>query len=132
MMQKKKSYAQMVKSNYKPVVSKKKQLEMKLLKENLANPARKRHRAGSTMVRQKSPEGAQTENETAKKKRKIIWKDNPMRPKTPERKQFKKIDYLKEAQIKKQEDGSATPQNPDVRQSLEQTWKKDLAPELSQ
>ena len=47
MLQKKKSYAQMVKSNYKPTISKKKQLEMQLLKENLANPARKRFRAGT-------------------------------------------------------------------------------------
>lgn len=50
----------MVKSNYKPTISKKKQLEMQLLKENLANPARKRFRAGtwaSYSHRSKSPAG---------------------------------------------------------------------------
>ena len=42
MMQKAKSYGDMIKSQFKPKVSKKKQLEMQLLKENLANPVRKR------------------------------------------------------------------------------------------
>ena len=132
----------MVKSNYKPAISKKKQLEMQLLKENLANPARKRFRAGtraSYSHRSKSPVGdgpedaAHTEAERTSriKKRKIIWKDNPMRPKTPPRREFKKYDYLKEAQLKKQEeiqDGDM----PEQKQSLEQTWKKDLVPDLSQ
>lgn len=54
-----------------------------------------------------------------------------MRPKTPPRREFKKYDYLKEAQLKKQEeiqDGDM----PEQKQSLEQTWKKDLVPDLSQ
>ena len=43
MIQKKKSYGTMVKDNFKPKISKKKQLEMELIKEKLKNPGRKRY-----------------------------------------------------------------------------------------
>jgi len=72
----------MVKSQFKPKVSKKKQLEMQLLKENLANPVRKRFQGGAATERQ-----AETDQDKPKRK-KIIWKENPMKPRTPPRKQY--------------------------------------------
>ena len=98
MMQKAKSYGDMVKTQFKPKISKKKQLEMQLLKENLANPVRKRFQGGAQTQRQQ----AETDEDKPKRK-KIIWKENPMRPSTPPRRECKVVDYLKEAQIKKAE-----------------------------
>ncbi len=56
----------MIKSNHKPQISKKKQLEMQLLKANLTNPVRKRlkpqtTRAGSQQRQSFEEDGTQSE-----------------------------------------------------------------------
>ena len=63
-----------------------------------------------------------------------------MKPKTPPRKEYHTIDYLKEAQMKKaqatigpdgEQDVGATAKAP-TREELEKTWKKDLTQDLNQ
>ena len=78
----------MIKSNHKPKISKKKQLEMQLLIANRTNPVRKRLKPQTTRIGsnpRNSIDGGEndgTQSETIKR-RKIVWKENPMKPKTP-------------------------------------------------
>lgn len=124
-LQKAKSYGQMVKSNFKPEVSKKKQLEMKLLKEKL------KHNASKPIRRLSAAKDPETEPDKRSKKKKIVWKDNPMRPKTPPKKEVKVIDYLKEYQEKLHANDEENPDNAD-KYTLQKTWKKDLKEDLNQ
>ena len=79
MIQKRKSYGSMVKDNFKPTISKKKQLEMQLIKENLKNPGRKRYlgsaRKSIKEETEADPAGTETEPESKKKRKKQKKKD---------------------------------------------------------
>jgi hypothetical protein len=66
------------------------------LKENLANPVRKAHKPDSSMNNSNPDKVNGKETDQGKKKRKkIVWKDNPMRPKTPIKVNYERPDYLK-------------------------------------
>lgn len=138
MIQKKKSYGSMVKDNFKPKISKKKQLEMELIKEKLKNPGRKRYLNSARksipndVVSTSDHPGVETETENKNKRKKIVWKDNPMRPKTPKKKEFQKINYLQELKetIRGKDDQGMLLD--DDKLSLQKTWKKDIKEDLSQ
>jgi len=127
----------MVKDNFKPKISKKKQLEMELIKEKLKNPGRKRYLNSARKsipndVVSTGENGAETEPDAKSKWKKIVWKDNPMRPKTPKKKEFQKINYLQELKETirgKDEMGNLLE---DDKLSLQKTWKKDIKEDLSQ
>ena len=113
-----KSYGEMVKEMHWPTVSKKKQLEMQLLKESMKHPVRKlnkshlsahnlhSHRGGESVLGM-SKGGIQSDMEDDKsqtiKRRKLIWKENPMVPKPKPKKDINVSDWLEDRRIKREQ-----------------------------
>ena len=114
-----KSYGDMVKEMHWPTVSKKKQLEMQLLKESLKHPIRKRldasalsnnsgyNRRSAENILGIAKPGFQTDNEDNGediRRRKIVWKENPMVPKPQPKKEVQVVDWLQERRKRREED----------------------------
>jgi hypothetical protein len=133
------SYGEMVKEMHWPNVSQKKQLEMQLLKESLKHPIKNRLN-GSTLSskhgnNRRSAEsllglaksGVQSDIEDAHsntiKRRKIIWKENPMVPKPPQKKEAQVIDWLQERRKRRMED---IVEGRDIKSSPIRNWQKDI------
>lgn len=86
-----KSYGDMVKEMHWPTVSKKKQLEMQLLKDSIKHPVRKTldssalnsHLSADNLMGINRPgfQSDQDDNGEDIRRRKIVWKENPMVPK---------------------------------------------------
>jgi hypothetical protein len=122
MYDKMRSYGEMVKEMHKPAVSKKKQLEMQLLKESIRHPIRNRLQGSSLMSQnhgnRRSTDSllgignpaAQSDREDAHsntiKRRKIIWKDNPMVPKLATKRESHAVDWLQEKRKERAEDAA--------------------------
>lgn len=137
--EKMKSYGEMIKEMHWPTVSKKKQLEMQLLKESMKHPVRKRLN-GSTLSSKNlhSRRSAESLLGVAKpgmhsdmdddqsqtiKRRKLIWKENPMVPKPKPKKEPIIIDWLQDRRNKRAEDK----QDGAIRSSpIAQNWKKEI------
>ena len=109
--EKMRSYGDMVKEMHWPTVSKKKQLEMQLLKQSLNHPINKRlngsalssnigNRRSVDDLHGTGKHGVQSDIEEEHshtiKRRKIIWKENPMVPKPKPKKEAEVIDWLQE------------------------------------
>lgn len=139
--EKMKSYGDMVKEMHWPNVSKKKQLEMQLLKESLKHPIRNnlngsalgsknaynRRSAESLLGGSHHGPGIQSDKEDEHtntiKRRKIIWKENPMVPKPAPQREAKVVDWLQERRVKRdkqREDGYET------RSSPTRGWQKEI------
>ena len=118
---------------------------MQLLKANLHNPIRKHlkpqttralstARASHDLGDPSAMNNDGTASETpAPKRKKIVWKENTMKPKTPPKREIKQVDYLKEWK-----DRHYDPNDPEqqtemaLKRSLQKTWKKDLTSDLNQ
>ena len=112
-----KSYGDMIKEMHWPTVSKKKQLEMQLLKESMKHPIRKRldasalsnnngynRRSADSLIGVAQP-GFQTDkDDDTIKRRKIVWKENPMVPKPQQKKDIVVADWLMERRKKRDEE----------------------------
>lgn len=139
MYDKMKSYGDMVKEMHWPNVSKKKQLEMQLLKQSLKHPIRN-HLNGSTLsshnlsqrrsaenlhglIRGGMQSDKEEEHSTTIKRRKIIWKENPMVPKPAPKKEAQVIDWLQERRKKRQEDFA---DGRETHSSPLRNWNKDI------
>ena len=133
-MDKMKSYGEMVKEMHKPQISRRKQLEMKLIKERVTNPGRRPlHGSYSTQHLRKTfkedystAHGSRMPNseaeDSAHKRRKIIWPENPMKPPPKEPRVGVSCDWLKEQRMKRQEEEK----DGRVRGSPKSEWKKDI------
>lgn len=134
--EKMRSYGDMVKEMHWPSVSKKKQLEMQLLKQSLNHPIKKRlngstlssnanHRRSVDSLR--SNGGIQSDREEEHshtiKRRKIIWKENSMIPKPPPKRVAHVSDWLQERRQVREEqvkDGGAP------KKDIANDWKKEI------
>ena len=126
--EKMRSYGEMVKEMHRPTVSKKKQLEMQLLKQNLKHSSSrklaKNNLSTHNLHRRKSVEsllsgprqGNQTDVDDNKamtvKRRKLIWKENPMVPKPKPKKPVEVSDWLLDRRAKRQEQEKDYKPNP--------------------
>lgn len=116
-----------------------KQLEMQLLKESLKHPIRNRLN-GSTLSSKNggnrrstdsllglNKHGFQSDKEEEHsntiKRRKIIWKENPMVPKPPPKREAQVIDWLQERRKRREEDRA---DGRDARSSPTRNWQKDI------
>ena len=114
MIDKKRNYGEMVKEMHWPTISKKKKLELEMLKSSLKHPIRSHYKHPSTVGGPKSKkfsvgDGATSDNEDGHtetlRRRKIMWdKENPMVPKPKPAKVAQSIDWLKEMRNKRQID----------------------------
>lgn len=133
-----KSYGDMVKEMHWPTVSKKKQLEMQLLKESMKHPVRRRldasalsnnngynRRSADSLLGIAKP-GFQTDKEDdgeTIKRRKIVWKENPMVPKPQPKKEIQVVDWLMERRKKRDEE---IKDGVDVKGSPVKNWTKEI------
>lgn len=136
--EKMRSYGDMVKEMHWPTVSKKKQLEMQLLKQSLNHPIKNRLN-GSTMSstdnHRRSAENLHSighngihsdiegEHSNTILRRKIIWKENPMVPKPKPKKTAEVVDWLQERRKVRDEhdkDGENVPKD------YVANWKKEI------
>mmetsp|Transcript_524 Transcript_524/g.573 ORF Transcript_524/g.573 Transcript_524/m.573 type:complete len:114 (+) Transcript_524:984-1325(+) len=98
-----------------PKVSQKKKLEMEALKESVKVSPYRPKKSPKSIYGSEHPRGgaidtmsnskdnkANSENELDKsvKRKKVIWKDNPLKPKPKEIKEPIIVDYLKEFRVK--------------------------------
>ncbi|CAI2363963.1 unnamed protein product [Moneuplotes crassus] len=134
--EKMRSYGDMVKEMHWPTVSKKKQLEMQLLKQSLNHPIKNRLN-GSTLSsnagNRRSTEnllshgGFQSDREdehsNTVKRRKIIWKENPMVPKPKPKKTAQVVDWLLERRKARDEQDR---DGPTYKKDIVNDWKKDI------
>jgi hypothetical protein len=138
--EKMKSYGDMVKEMYVPTVSKKKQLEMQLLKESMKHPIRQRlngsqlgskhlhsRRSAESLLGMAKPGNILSDNDDDKsqtiKRRKLIWKENPMVPKPKAKPEAKVIDWLQNRRIKREEDKQ---DGVETHNSPVRNWKKEM------
>lgn len=129
------SYGDMVKEMHWPAVSKKKQLEMKLLMQSNNHPhgatlnksdigsnrGGNRRSAESLSGYTKTDKDDENSINTTTKRKKKMWKENPMVPKTIPRKEVNVQDWLQERRITRTEqelDGT--------RSSPLRNWQKDI------
>lgn len=134
--EKMRSYGDMVKEMHWPSVSKKKQLEMQLLKQSLNHPLKNRLN-GSTLSSNAgnrrsvdnllSHGGFQSDREEDHsqtiKRRKIIWKENPMVPKPQPKRVGHAVDWLqKRRQVREEKDKDG----PAPRKDIVKDWKKEI------
>lgn len=133
------SYGDMVKEMHWPSVSKKKQLEMELLKQSLKHPIKKglngsglssqhlSNRRSTDNLLGANRAGFQSdieeEHSTTIKRRKIIWKDNPMVPKPHAKKEANVIDWLQERRRQREEDRA---DGRETHSSPIRNWNKDI------
>lgn len=137
--EKMRSYGDMVKEMHWPTVSKKKQLEMQLLKESMKHPIRNRI-TGSTLStknpgNRRSVEsllGAaksgiysdmESEHSHTIKRRKLIWKENPMVPKPQAKKEAQVVDWLLERRKRREEDRA---EGFETKSSPVRNWQKEI------
>lgn len=137
--EKMKSYGDMIKEMHWPTVSKKKQLEMQLLKESMKHPIRTQLNASAlTSKHPQSRRSAESLLGVAKpgfqsdvdddksqtiKRRKIIWKENPMVPKPKPKKEAEVVDWLMQKRRVREEDKQEGRQ---VKTSPNRNWQKEI------
>jgi hypothetical protein len=134
--EKMKSYGDMVKEMHWPSVSKKKALEMQLLKQSLKHPIRNslngsalgshaggNRRSAESLMGSKPGFASDKEEEHSQtiKRRKIIWKENPMVPKPKPPKEVHVVDWLQERRKVREEN-----ENEGRTNSPLGTWKKEI------
>lgn len=135
--EKMRSYGDMVKEMHWPTVSKKKQLEMKLLRQSLKHPlkpnlngsalsshANGNRRSTDSLLGYGKP-GAQSdieeEHSNTIKRRKIIWKENTMIPKPKPQKEVKVQDWLQDRRKNREEEGRDGARTSPIRH-----WQKEI------
>ena len=88
-----------VKNMHQPKISQKKKEEMERLRESIKFAGRKSQMKKDDDAKSKTTEGA-----GSVERKKIIWKDNPLKPKPIQKKEPIITDYLKEMRVKKNQD----------------------------
>lgn len=114
---------------------------MQLLKANLHNPIRKQLKPATTRalsttrvshdLGEQLADGTNSESQT--KRKKIVWKENTMKPKTPPKREIVQVDYLR--QMKEQHYDPNDPESVkhfQEKRSLKNTWKKEITDDLNQ
>ena len=121
-------YDKYVKEMHWPKISEKKKQELEQLKMSLKVPKKSPKSHADTRnegyMSAKTGQRANSEfnGEDSVMKKKIVWPENPLKPKPKEKKEGKIVDWLREQRLKHGQDTNTTTQSPKPNHD----WKKDI------